>query len=99
MYFCEDLYDGFIVPFRLIYFRIVEQFLKNRVDDSLAYFGADALEFVPHLLWVFQIYDIEGDLVADTFRDNLLSYSYRYTVFFDFFCLQCKILSFGSGTC
>ncbi len=97
MYFCKDLHDRFIVPFRLFYSRIVEQFLKDQVDDPLAYFDADALESVPHLLWVFQIYDIEGDLVADNFRDNSLGYSYLYTVFFDLFVHRAGFCRLGRG--
>lgn len=48
------------------------------MDYSLAYLGTDTLEFVLHLFWVFQVYDVKVNLVTDTFFDNMLGYTYCY---------------------
>ena len=79
------LHYRLLVPLRFSNLRVVEKFLEDGVYYSLAELGADAFELIPHLLWIFQIHDIEGYLITDAFSDDLLRYTYGHSIFFHFF--------------
>lgn len=71
----------------------MEKLLQYRIYYSLADLGADSLEFVPHLLRVFQIHNVEGDLIADAFSYDPFSCTYRHAIFFDLFREETWILA------
>ncbi len=85
LHLSEYLHYRLFVSFRLGDSRIMEEFLEDQIHYSLADFGADALEFIPHLFGVFQIHNIEGDLVTYALSDDALCRTYCHTVLFDFF--------------
>lgn len=62
----------------------------------MANFDTDVLEFVPPLFWVFYIYNIEDNLVANAFCIDLLGYIYSHLIFFYFFCPDPGVLLLGA---
>lgn len=73
---------GLSYPFGLL---ILEELLQYGVYNSLGDFSADALEFVPHVLRVFEVHYIEGDLIVDSLDDDAASYTDGHAVLLDFF--------------
>lgn len=61
--------------------------LKDRVHDFIAYFGANTYEFVLYFFKDLQIFDVECNLIAIIFKDDLLYYLHRYLIFFNFYYL------------
>lgn len=78
---CKNLHNYLIIFLRFLYLGIVGKFLKDQIDKYFSYVIADAFEFILYIFWIFQIYDIKGDLIANTFCDNVLSYTHYYLVF------------------
>lgn len=76
----------------------MEEFLQDQIYYFLADFGTNALKFVPHLFWIFYIYNIDGNLVADALSNNLLSYTYSHSIFFYFFRPDSGILTLGASS-
>lgn len=67
---CEYTRYRFLVSFWLGDFRVVEQFLEDRVYYSLADMRADRLKFRPHGLGAVDIDDIIEKVVAHAFSDD-----------------------------
>lgn len=59
-----------LVSFWLGYLRGMEKFLQDQVHHSLANFGVDALEFIPHPFGILQVHDIKGNLIAYAFSND-----------------------------
>lgn len=85
-YFGEYLHYGLFEPFWFIHLWVVEKLLKDGVYYFLADLSADVFEFIPYLVGILEVYDIENNLIANTFLDDFLHYTYCHTVFLDLFC-------------
>lgn len=64
---------------------IVEKFLEDGVYYFLVDLDVDIFEFIPYLFGAFKVYDIEGNIIADAFSNDLLHYTYHHIVFLDLF--------------
>ena len=85
IYFSQYLYYWLLILFWFVDLKIMEKFLRNRIYHSLADVNADAFKFIPHLFRVFEVHDIQDNLIADTFCNDLLRYTYLPTSFLDLF--------------
>lgn len=89
------LYHWLIISFQLIVTRVIKQFLEDWVYHSLANFNANTLKFFLHLFEVLEVYNIEGNLITDTFSDYPLCYTYHHMIFLNFFWLQSCVFALG----
>ena len=92
-YFSKYLHYGLLVPLWFINLWVVEKLLEDGIYYSLVNLNADALEFIPYLLGVLEIHDIEVNLSTYAFSDDPLCYIYHYMVFLNLFGPQSRIFA------
>lgn len=73
--------------------------MEDEIYYYLANFNIDTLKFIPYLLKILEIHDIEGNLIADYFFDDFLRYTYRHMIFFDLFCPQSRVFAWKRKLC
>ena len=83
VHFSKCLYYWLLILFWFVHLKIIEEFLKNRIYHFLADVDADALKFIPYIFRVFEVHDIQDNLIADAFSNDPLRYTYFPTGFLD----------------